>query len=540
MTETASANFARMRELKPDELKPPSRKGAGNYHPDRKSWNFSLPWEGGQWTFRTMVEYQLSANMAALNLVAGDPAAFNMVLYNSLKRVVNENSWPYAYAFPTDQRDPSSTARLLQALQRGGIEVHRTTESFSVEGSSFKSGSHVILLRQPYGAWAKTLLEIQDYPDLRQSENEDPMIPYDVTASTLPMMMGVEAVAIKKEFQVKMTQIKESIFLPGEVEGSGENGYVIHPNSNEAFAVADALLDDGIEVSRYSKSASNIPVGSFYVPMRSGLKNKLEDLSKKWNFKAVAATSEASNFTDLVPLTNPKIAIYEPWGGLMDAGWTRLVLEQWELEFTTIRNSDVQAGGLKSKFDIILFPYGLTSDRIMKGTEKFPKQYKGGIGEKGIDELTRFIQEGGTVTAFGPSSMALAKILNLPISDDVAGLPQKDFYALGSLVLTGLDQSSPLSYGLPEKIPVLNRRGPVFVPKATTGNSPQMVGKYPDYDPRLSGFLLGEDRLLGKGSIAVQNSGKGRIILYSMAPQFRAMTHGSYKLLFNAIFWSTY
>jgi hypothetical protein len=65
-----------------------------------------------------------------------------------------------------------------------------------------------------------------------------------------------------------------------------------------------------------------------------------------------------------------------------------------------------------------------------------------------------------------------------------------------------------------------------------------MVGNYPNYDGRLSGFLLGEEKMRGKGSIAVLKQGKGKIILFSMAPQFRAMTHGSYKLVFNSIFWS--
>ena len=62
--------------------------------------------------------------------------------------------------------------------------------------------------------------------------------------------------------------------------------------------------------------------------------------------------------------------------------------------------------------------------------------------------------------------------------------------------------------------------------------------EYPNYDLRLSGFLLGHEYIQGKGSIAMQKMGKGRVILFSMTPQFRAMTHGSYKLVFNAIFWA--
>ena len=136
--------------------------------------------------------------------------------------------------------------------------------------------------------------------------------------------------------------------------------------------------------------------------------------------------------------------------------------------------------------------------------------------------------------------MALVELLDIPIVNVVADLPQKEFFAPGSLVLIELNKSNPLTYGMPEKVAGLNRYGPAFVPKATTGPGPEMVGKYPNYDPRLSGFLLGEKLLLGTGAIAVQPMGKGRVILFSMAPQFRAMTHSNYKLLFNAMFWATY
>jgi hypothetical protein len=222
----------------------------------------------------------------------------------------------------------------------------------------------------------------------------------------------------------------------------------------------------------------------------------------------------------------------------MDAGWTRFLLEQWELEPMTVRNSDLQSGNLTSKYDIILFPDGLRFNRVLNDTSSWPEQYRGGIGEEGRDQLRAFVNNGGTAAAFGRSSMMLAKLLDLPVADGLDGLSNKEYFAPGSLVLAELESASPLAYGLPTKLPVMNRRGPAFIPKATTKAGPQMHGRYPDYDPRLSGFLLGPERIQGKGSIAVQPTGAGRVILFAMTPQFRAMTHGSYKLVFNAVLWS--
>ena len=541
LTETASANFARKRTLKPSDLRA-RRGGTGTYDPLKKSWNFPFPWQGGDWTFRKMVEYQKTAALAAITLVAGNPGGFNMAYYQGLKWAVEGKDWPYAFVFPAEQPDPSSTARLLRAMQRGKIEIHKARKPFRAGGQTFATGSHVILLRQPYGAWAKTVLEIQHYPDLRRSPDDPPVVPYDVTAQTLPLMMGVDAVQVEQQFKADLGLVDAEIYFAGSVSGSGTGGYFILPNSNEAYAVADVLLDEGHEVAqvneRVTLSGQTLPPGSFFVKPANGLSAKIAELAKKWSFTAISADGSGLPSDVLSPLSNPRIGLYEPWGGVMDAGWTRLILEQWELEFKTLRHTDILAGNLANNYDIILFPDGMNAERILNGNSNWPEKYQGGIGENGKDNLTAFVNNGGTITTFGRTSMALVSLLDLPIANSIQGLSTREYFEPGSLVLTELDPSSPIAYGLPNKLPVMNRWGPAFVPKATTKASPKMIGKYPNYDPRLSGFLLGPEHIQGKGSIAIQKMGKGRVILFSMTPQFRAMTHGSYKLVFNAIFWA--
>ena len=538
LTETASANFARKRSLKQSELR--SRTGGtGTYKPDKVSWNFPMPWKGGDWKFRTMVEYQHSAAMAALNMAAGNRAEFNMAQYSAIKWGMERDDTPYAFVFPSEQSDPSSTARLLKAMQRGEVEVHRANRSFMAENRTFDAGSHVILLRQPFGAWAKTLLEVQEYPDLRRSPADPPVVPYDVTAQTLPLMMGVEAVQIEETFEANLKLVEDEVMFAGEVIGDGAGGFMIMSGSNEAYAVVDQLLDDGVQVSQISDAdpGEMYPPGSFHVAPMKGLKGKLQDLAEAWHFRAIGLPSVPESTTS-TPLHNPKIGLYEPWGGVMDAGWTRRVLEQWDLEFKTLRHTDIRGGSLRDQYDIILLPEGISSTRLMDGSANWPDEYKGGIGAEGKAALTGFIRSGGTVVAFGRTSMALVETLDLPVVNTLDGLPPTEYFEPGSLVMVQLDPSHPLAYGLPTKLPVMNRRGPAFEPKSTIGQGPQMAARYPHYDARVSGFLLGEKHLRGKGAIAIQPLGSGRAILFSMNPQFRAMTHGSYKLIFNAIFWA--
>jgi hypothetical protein len=542
LTEMAIANFARKRNLKPGDLRA-RRGGTGSYDPNKKSWNFPLPWKGGDWTLRTMVEYQISASMAALNLVSADPARFNIGCYRSLKRVVDREAGPYAYVFPPAQKDPSTVGALLQAMQRGGIEIHRSDKPFVADGRLFAKGSHVILLKQPYGDWAKTLLEVQDYPDLRRSPADDPIVPYDVTASTLPLMMQVEAVGIDMQFEAELSRVTNPVFIEGEVQGNGRFGYLMLLNTNDAYTVVDELLDKGLAVEQLNEAISvsgkTFPAGSVFLRPGEDLGDLLSGLAMEKNFIAIGLTKKENNaISNTSVLSNPRIALYEPWGGLMDAGWTRLVLEQFDLEHTTIRNQDVRQGDLSGRFDIILFPDGINTQRLLNDTSKWPEQYLGGIGKEGREALYTFVSEGGTVASFGRTSMAIQEILGLPVADINKGVSSKEYFAPGSLVLIELDEESPLSYGLPSKMSVMNRRSPVLSPVATTGTGPEIVGRYPDYDPRLSGFLLGQERIQGEGAILVQPVEKGRVILYGINPQFRAMTHGAYKLIFNAIFWS--
>jgi hypothetical protein len=53
----------------------------------------------------------------------------------------------------------------------------------------------------------------------------------------------------------------------------------------------------------------------------------------------------------------PRIGMYDTWnGGNMDEGWTRWVLEQYGFRSTRLRNSDVKAGALADKYDVIILP----------------------------------------------------------------------------------------------------------------------------------------------------------------------------------------
>src|SRR6266545_2394966 len=112
--------------------------------------------------------------------------------------------WPYAYVIPARQ-DSVALSALLGILRRGAVEIRTALQSFSVQGQRHSAGTYVVVLRQPYASFAKTLLEPQHYPDRRLYPGGPPERPYDVTAHTLPLLMGLTATVANDSLRVPLS-----------------------------------------------------------------------------------------------------------------------------------------------------------------------------------------------------------------------------------------------------------------------------------------------------------------------------------------------
>jgi hypothetical protein len=197
LTETASAALAT-----PVDLPFASLGAARGYEAKTATWNFPALWPGGRWSYGDIVAYQVSATWAMLNQVARDRRAW-LESYAALgdRALAADHPWthdsvPAAFVIPRAQRDTQAVQRLIWTLQHGQVEVRSSTTPVSANGATYPSGSYMVLTSQPMGGYAKSMLERQQYPNLREYPGGPPVRPYDVAAQTLPLLFGVEIASV--------------------------------------------------------------------------------------------------------------------------------------------------------------------------------------------------------------------------------------------------------------------------------------------------------------------------------------------------------
>ncbi|HEY5414744.1 MAG TPA: M14 family zinc carboxypeptidase, partial [Gemmatimonadaceae bacterium] len=200
LTETASARLATPIELSFDKLGP----GRG-YDAREVTWNYPVLWPGGRWGIGDIVKYQTAASWALLVEASRDRQGWLESYADMGDRALGalpawgRDPWPSAFVIPKSQADTQALQRLVWTLQHGQVEIRQSTGPVNAGTTTYPAGSYVVLVRQPFGAYAKALLERQRYPDLHEYPGGPPKAPYDVTAHTLPLLFGVDVAAVMGE-----------------------------------------------------------------------------------------------------------------------------------------------------------------------------------------------------------------------------------------------------------------------------------------------------------------------------------------------------
>src|SRR5258708_18464841 len=233
---------------------------------------------------------------------------------------------PPAILIPVDtQHDPHEAVHLVDKLQMGGVDVYRADAAFEADGQKYAAGTFVIPMAQIFARYAKDMLEKQTYPEVRRSPTSAPEPPYDVTAWSLGMLLGVDHVVARKPLAdgVKLTKLDAAPKLDGKVAGSGPR-FVFDYRGPDAAKAINRLLKDGarVAVETAADHAEHAGGRSTRVWVLNAPRKSLEAVAAELGIQIRTADGAAP--VAALAVKAPRIGMYSPWtGGNMDEGWTR-------------------------------------------------------------------------------------------------------------------------------------------------------------------------------------------------------------------------
>ena len=473
---------------------------------------------------------------------------------------------PYAYVVPQQQRDPVAAVELLRRLAFQGVRVSQLSAAAAIDGVSYAAGTWVVPMDQEFAETARQVLEVQKYPELRESPDGPLEQPYDAAGWTLPYQMGVQVAAVMTPMSAEAKAAMKPLgalpsptavptpYITGTVDTSPFDSLpglgfdadpvaaAIVPQPGKTTGAGPVLLVDPAQnnayraVNRAWKAGGSVRL----VPATNGKGARfalagVKEADLADMVSSLALQAERAATASGQEVKKPRIGLYRPWMASMDEGWTRWILERYDFEFVNLAPADFRgATPLASRIDVLVIAdeaRGLL-DGYAEGV--VPPQYAGGIGADGVRAIDAFVRGGGTLVCFNRSALFAIDQLHLPVKNAVAGVKRQDFFTGGSIVSVEVDAAHPLMAGMPERAPVFVDASPVF--DTLDGFKGEVLARYQTAgSPLMSGYLTGEKYMHGKAAALSMPLDRGRVVLVGFRPQWRGQPFGTFRVIFNAV-----
>lgn len=457
------------------------------------------------------------------------------------------NRDPRGYILSANQPDFNSAIKFLNALIRTGILVQKATAPFSVAGKSYPAGSYVVKTDQAFRPHVLDMFEPQDHPNDFKYEGSAPTPPYDAAGWTLAYMMDVKFDRLQDDFNGPFERIPFGQLLKPENKLTSGSSFVLSAAQNDSYTAVNDLLKAKADVYRSNEN------GDFYVSASGNAKSILEKANVK--VKSAAAPKNKTK------IAAGRIALWDTYGGSMASGWVRWMMEQYHYNATVIYPQDIDAGDLKSKYDVIVFVGGAIPALPNAGAagrgggfnaptpQDIPDEYKKQTGritaDKSIPQIKKFLEEGGKVVTIG-SSTNLAYHLQLPVRNAMVEivngtekrLPDEKYYVPGSVLNVEVDSKQQANWGMEKEADVYFDNSPVFrlTGDAIAAGKIKPLMWFNSATPLRSGWAWGQAYLQDGVTAFEANIGKGKLYAFGPEIAFRAQTHGTFKLIFNQLY----
>ena len=461
---------------------------------------------------------------------------------------------PRGYIMASDQADFPTATRFVNALLKSGITVMQASAAFEVAGKSYPAGSYVVKTAQAFRPEVRDMFEPQDHPRDDLYPGGPPIPPYDIAGWTLAMQMGVQYDRVADGFNgpfVKLTGMQKP--MPRGITGpANPAGYLISHRSNYSMTLVNRLLKANADVYWLKGAAKaggeDLGTGAIWTPASPAVAEVLRNSSRDLGVAVYAMAKAPSGEALRIPRV--RIGLYDQYGGLAPSGWTRWIFEQYEFPFEVVYPQTLDAGSLRSKFDVLVFPDGAMRATGGRGggrgggaaaDQNVPEEYRGWTGriseDKTIPQIKQFVESGGAVVTVG-SSTSMAELLGVHTSNALTGIPRDKFYIPGSLMRAHIDNTNPVAYGMPETVDVFFDNNPVFRLAADAKSKGlNSVASFSGKETLDSGWALGQELLDGTSAVVEATAGEGKVFVLGPEVTFRGEPDGTYKLLFNSLFY---
>jgi hypothetical protein len=278
-----------------------------------------------------------------------------------------------------------------------------------------------------------------------------------------------------------------------------------------------------------------------------------------------------------------------PWADTDSIGWLRYSLDQRKVPYIYLRDEDIRAGGLRDKIDVLLYghvdlelaeqihglpkrwgpmPFKKTAQTPSFGTPAESDDITGGIGWEGLEQIQRFVDDGGLMVTLGSGTMlALEGGIVRFVRRSSGGVPRSTqgggpesaaaaqhaaTRTPGAHIRVTFDRPDhPLAYGYASRTWVFRQNYPLYdAPRrwlrmaycTTCLDGPvdrtNIVLEWGDREGAplvVSGQAWGEQNLVGRPAILDMPVGRGHVVAFNFNPMHRDMNRGDQRMLWNAI-----
>lgn len=466
LSETASAKLATPITVKFEQLR-----GGEGYDAKKETPNFGPVWKGGEWKLRNITDIMTSAAFSLMKHSADNRVKWLTRFYAVGKEAVRgrKNGETYAYVV----KDSANSSDFKSILRIAGVEIEQVGK-FTYNGVEYPNHTSVIKMNQPYGAFARTMVEPQVYPTLLDDKG-NPIPPYDVTAHNLALLTGTELVSIQAP--VRFAKPVEEYGL-GAGTGIGFSGKPLRkliyrsylPSMDEGWT---RFILEGYRTSLQLRVDRDVRSGSIY--NRDILDEKIDPETDTIIFPDQSANSILNGYAkDSMPK--------EYTGGLGKEGAEKL-------------KKFVENGGkivfLNRSCEFAIDQFGLPIKDVTKGLPRKDFYIPGSILRTELDR-----------------THPVAKYYMPEKAESIAWFENSPAFEI---------QTDPLA--LANNFRIIARYP----------SDPKKI--------LLSGWALGAEKIAGKAALVEFRIGKGKIYLFGFRPQYRAQSLATFPMFFNAITW---